>query len=92
MDDFLTIARYYLARTVASPKVNSTEKIVSTERRPRKYIDCREVSKDADCSLKISGTEAEVLAAAAEHAVSAHGYRGRKELRVGLRVALKNEA
>jgi DNA-binding MurR/RpiR family transcriptional regulator len=32
------------------------------------------------------------LAAAVEHAVSAHGYRGWQELRLVLRAALKEEA
>jgi hypothetical protein len=41
--------------------------------------------------LRISGTETEVLAAAVEHAVSAHGYRGWEELRTVLRAALKDE-
>jgi hypothetical protein len=58
----------------------------------RKYIDCREFNRSGSCSLRISGTEAEVLAAAVEHAVSAHGFRGWEELRLVLRAALKSEA
>jgi len=57
----------------------------------RKYIDCREFDSKGGCSLRISGTEAEVVAAAMEHAVSAHGYRGWDELRIVLRAALKDE-
>jgi hypothetical protein len=57
----------------------------------RKYIDCREFDRRGRCSLRISGTEPEVLAAAVEHAVSAHGYRGWQELRLVLRAALKEE-
>lgn len=67
------------------------EKAILTEVKPRKYFDCREFDKHGDCSLRISGTEAEVLGAAVEHAVSAHGYRGWEELRIVLRAALKNE-
>jgi len=36
----------------------------------RKYVDCREFPSQNNCSLKISGTEQEVLAAPAQHAVS----------------------
>jgi hypothetical protein len=57
----------------------------------RKYLDCREINRRGGCSLRISGTEAEVLATALEHAVAAHGYRGWEELRLALRGALKNE-
>jgi hypothetical protein len=57
----------------------------------RKYLDCREFNSLGGCSLRISGTETEVLAAAVEHAVSAHGYRGWEELRLVLRAALRNE-
>jgi predicted small metal-binding protein len=63
-----------------------------TANRARKYIDCREFNRSGSCSLRISGTEAEVLAAAVEHAVSAHGFRGWEELRLVLRAALKSEA
>jgi hypothetical protein len=58
----------------------------------RKYLDCREFDRHGSCSLRISGTEAEVLAAGLEHAVSAHGYRGWEELRLVLRAAIKDEA
>jgi len=64
---------------------------VPTSLRTRKYLDCREFDTHGSCSLRISGTEAEVLAAALEHAVSAHGYRGWEELRLVLRAAIKDE-
>jgi len=38
----------------------------------RKSIDCRDYPSAKNCSLKISGTEEEVLDAAVHHAVSAH--------------------
>jgi predicted small metal-binding protein len=57
----------------------------------RKYIDCREIPSEMNCSLKISGTEAEVLAAAVQHAVSAHGHENTAELREQLRRSLKDE-
>jgi hypothetical protein len=64
---------------------------VPTKLRTRKYIDCREFDSQSSCSLRISGTEDEVLAASVEHNVSAHGYRGWEELRLVLRAALKDD-
>jgi hypothetical protein len=57
----------------------------------RKYLDCREFDRYGTCSLRISGTEGEVLTAAVQHAVLVHGYRGWEELRLVLRAALKDE-
>jgi len=47
----------------------------------RKSIDCRDYPSEKNCSLKISGTEEEVLDAAVQHAVSAHGHQNTPELR-----------
>jgi predicted small metal-binding protein len=41
----------------------------------RKSIDCRDYPSEKNCSLKISGSEQEVLDAAVQHAVSAHGHK-----------------
>jgi predicted small metal-binding protein len=57
----------------------------------RKYVDCREYPSEKNCSLKISGTEDEVLDAAVQHAVSAHGHENNAELRGQLRQVLKDE-
>jgi predicted small metal-binding protein len=57
----------------------------------RKSIDCRNYPSENNCSLKISGTEEEVLDAAVQHAVSAHGHRESAELRQELRSMLKDE-
>ena len=57
----------------------------------RKYVDCREFPSENNCSLKISGTEEEVLAAAAQHAVSSHGHQDGPELREQLRAGLRDE-
>jgi predicted small metal-binding protein len=57
----------------------------------RKYIDCREIPSEMNCSLKISGTEAEVLEAAVQHAVATHGHENTAELREQLRRSLKDE-
>ncbi len=58
----------------------------------RVYVDCRDYPSVNDCSLKISGREAEVLDAAVSHAVSAHGHQNTRELREQLRGALHIEA
>ena len=57
----------------------------------RKYVDCRDHPSEKDCSLKISGTEDEVLAAATQHAVAAHEHEDTPELRAQLRGLLKDE-
>ena len=63
----------------------------SSSAQQRKYIDCREIPSEKNCSLRISGTEEEVLEAAVHHAVSAHGHANSAELREQLRQALKDE-
>jgi len=57
----------------------------------RKSIDCREYETEKDCSLKISGTEEEVLDAAVHHAASAHGHENTPELREQIKQMLKDE-
>jgi predicted small metal-binding protein len=58
----------------------------------RKSIDCRNYPTDKNCTLKISGTEQEVLDAAVQHAVSAHGHANSPELRNQIKSMLKDEA
>jgi predicted small metal-binding protein len=58
----------------------------------RKSIDCRNYPSEKNCSLKISGTEEEVLDAAMQHAVSAHGHENTPELREQIRSMLKDES
>jgi hypothetical protein len=58
----------------------------------RKLIDCREFPSEKNCTLTISGTEAEVLKAAAEHAVSSHGHKAGPELEGALRSSLRDQA
>jgi hypothetical protein len=55
----------------------------------RVKIDCRRFPSEKNCSLAISGTEEEVLAAAREHAVSSHGHEDSPELKSALRSALE---
>ena len=57
----------------------------------RKYVDCRDYPSEKDCTLKISGREDEVLEAAVQHAVSAHGHENTDELREQIRSSLKEE-
>jgi len=57
----------------------------------RKFVDCREYPSEKNCSLRISGTEDEVLEAAVQHAVSAHGHENSAELRDQIRQLLKDE-
>jgi predicted small metal-binding protein len=58
----------------------------------RKSIDCRDQPSEKNCSLKISGTEQEVLDAAVQHVVSAHGHQDTPELREQIKSMLKDEA
>jgi predicted small metal-binding protein len=58
----------------------------------RKSIDCRDYPSEKNCSLKMSGTEDEVLDAATQHAVSAHGHKESPELREEIRSLLKDAA
>ena len=58
----------------------------------RKSIDCRNYPSDKNCSVKISGTEEEVLDVAVQHAVSAHGHENSPELRDQIKSMLKDEA
>ena len=57
----------------------------------RKSIDCRHYPSENNCSLKISGTEEEVLDAALQHATSVHGHENAPELREQIKSMLKDE-
>jgi predicted small metal-binding protein len=57
----------------------------------RKVIDCREFPSESKCSLTIAGTEAEVMKAATEHAISSHGHTAGPDLTKVLRASLRNE-
>jgi predicted small metal-binding protein len=58
----------------------------------RKSIDCRDHPSEKNCSLRISGSEQEVLDAAVQHAVSAHGHKNSPELREQLKSMLKDSS
>ena len=56
----------------------------------RKFIDCREVPSETNCSLTISAdSEAELINAAAQHAVAVHGHQDSPELRSQLKQAIR---
>ena len=57
----------------------------------RKYVDCREVPSEKNCTVAIvADTESEVLEAAVQHAVAVHGHQDTPELRNHLRSAIKD--
>jgi predicted small metal-binding protein len=55
----------------------------------RKSLDCRDYPSDSDCTLRLEGTEDEVLDAAVGHAVTSHGHTENPELREQIRTLLK---
>jgi Protein of unknown function (DUF1059) len=57
----------------------------------RKSLDCRDYPSESNCSLKISGTEEEVLEAACAHAVAVHGHEDTPAFRSELRSMLQND-
>jgi predicted small metal-binding protein len=57
----------------------------------RKVADCRDFPSETGCTLMISGTEMEVLQAAAEHAVSTHDHTDGPDLRKQIQAMLKDE-
>jgi predicted small metal-binding protein len=61
------------------------------QQQQRKSVDCRDYPSEKGCTLKISGTEEEVLDAAVLHAVSAHGHENTPEFREELRHILKDD-
>ena len=58
----------------------------------RKIADCRLFPSESNCSLTITGSEEEVVRAAAEHAVSVHGHEDSAELRTQIRAMLADES
>lgn len=57
----------------------------------RKVADCRDFPNEKGCTLTIAGEEAEVVAAAAQHAATVHGHEDNAELRGWLKDNLKDE-
>lgn len=61
------------------------------EESARKVMDCRRFPNERGCTLSISGTEEEVIEAAARHAEASHGHTDGPELREQLRSMLQEE-
>jgi hypothetical protein len=57
----------------------------------RKILDCRTTPNDVGCTLAISGEPDELVAAAAQHAVTVHRHADAPELREQLRGLLADE-
>lgn len=57
----------------------------------RKVIDCSQFPSEKNCSLKMSGTEDEILPLAVYHAVTYHGHAESPELKGEIQKLLKNE-
>ncbi len=57
----------------------------------RKYIDCREVPSESNCTIAISAdSENELLEAAVQHAVAVHKHQDTAELRKMIKSAFKD--
>jgi predicted small metal-binding protein len=58
----------------------------------RKFIDCREYPSEMNCTVSLAAdSEAELLEAAVQHAVSVHGHTDTPELRETLRTMFREE-
>jgi predicted small metal-binding protein len=59
----------------------------------RKFVDCREIPSDMNCTIAISAdTEDEVLEAAVQHAMAVHGHQDDPELREMVRSSIRDGA
>lgn len=57
----------------------------------RKFIDCREIPSEMNCTVAISAdSEKELLEAAVQHAVAVHGHQDSAELRRMIAGAFKD--
>lgn len=56
----------------------------------RKYIDCRDVPSEMNCTIAIAAdSDEELLEAAVQHAVAVHGHGDSPEFRSQVRSAFK---
>lgn len=56
----------------------------------RKFVDCREMPSEMNCTVAISAdTEEEVLDAAVQHAVAVHSHEDTPELREMVRSGIR---
>ncbi len=58
----------------------------------RLMADCRRFESDSNCQLTIIGPQADVVAAAAQHAAASHGHEDTPELREQIRSMLEPES
>jgi predicted small metal-binding protein len=57
----------------------------------RKFIDCREIPSEMNCTIALSADgEDELLEAAVQHAVAVHGHQDTPDLRDMIRRAMKD--
>jgi predicted small metal-binding protein len=57
----------------------------------RKFIDCREMPSESNCSVAIAAdSEDELVEAAVQHAVAVHGHEDSQELRDGIRGGVRD--
>lgn len=57
----------------------------------RKFIDCREVPSEMNCTVAIAAdSEDELLEAAVQHAVAVHSHEDTPELRAMVRQGIKD--
>jgi hypothetical protein len=57
----------------------------------RKFVDCREMPSESNCSLYISGEEDHLVEAAVQHAVSVHGHDDTPAFRDEIRNHMQDE-
>ena len=59
----------------------------------RKFIDCREIPSDMNCTISISAdSEDELVEVATQHAMTVHGHEDTPELRNMLRESVRDGA
>ena len=59
----------------------------------RKFVDCRKVPSDMNCTVAISAdSEEELLEAAVQHAVAVHSHEDNEELREMIRGGIEEGA
>lgn len=57
----------------------------------RKFIDCREMPSESNCTVAIAAdSEDELVEAAVQHAVAVHSHEDNQELRDGIRQGVKD--
>ncbi|MDB5798040.1 MAG: hypothetical protein JWP36_1942 [Paucimonas sp.] len=55
----------------------------------RRYVDCREMPSESNCTVAIAAdTDEELIEVAVQHAVSVHGHQDTPEFRSQLRQAI----